>query len=156
MGKILNIRAVKNAGETPHPKSAGGEDGAFGPSDAALVLGAVRSARAVLRTVLLAVKAQHDRSVEYDHNETDRWNAAIGVAADKLRQVRDALIGTAGAPCLNWVTPLVLVEALEAALWYSAGFARDDSLDVNEHMSVLDVAIEAVDGLLSDCGEQGL
>ncbi|WP_395055724.1 hypothetical protein [Polaromonas sp.] len=124
---------------SPHP---------FGPRDAALIIRHVKAARAVLRTVALAVAAQIDGSVEYENNDTERWQPAIDAACAKLMVVRDVLMETGGAPPTDWLTPLGLLEAIGAALWHGNSCAPSEALDMVELVTVAQVAIDLLDSMI--------
>ena len=86
----------------------------FCASDAALVLRNVTAARAILRAVALAGRAQFDGSVKYENNKPERWQPAVDAACDRLQAVRDVLMQTSSSPNVDWFTSLTLVEALGA------------------------------------------
>lgn len=127
----------------------------FATTEAALVLNSVVATRAILRAVALAVAAQEDGSVEYEDNESRRWQPAIDEACAKMRTVRDVLMETYSAPGLDWVTPLVLLEAIGASLWYGHAGTGAKTLDSHELGSVLQVAIEAADSFLLEFETKG-
>lgn len=128
----------------------------FALSDAALIVQHVAAARAVLRTVALAVNAQIDGSVEYDNNKTERWQPAIDAACAKLETVRDVLIKTGRAPVVDWWTPLALMEAIGAALWHGNDLSQGERLEDVELATVAQVAIDSLDALMEDCERVGV
>jgi len=128
----------------------------FDASDAALIIQHVTAARAVLRTVALAVNAQIDGSVEYDNNKTERWQPAIDAACTKLEAVRDVLIKTRSAPGVDWWTPLALMEAIGAALWHGNGLSQGERLEDVELATVAQVAIDSLDALMGDYERVGV
>lgn len=128
----------------------------FGPGELALIIQHVRAARAVLRTVALAVAAQIDGSVIYENNDTERWQPAIDEACAKLMAVRDVLLKTAGAPSSNWWTPLSLLEAIGAALWHGNACAPSEALDMDELVIVSEVAIELLDSMIEGFESAGV
>lgn len=111
-----------------------------------------QAARAVLRTVALAIESQEDGSVSFDDTSgTSRWGSAIGSVCSRLQSVRDELTGTCGAPYLDWFTPLTLAEALDAALWYGHSCKDDERLSNFEAVSAAKVLIGSLDELLQEC-----
>jgi len=112
----------------------------------------IQSARAVLRAVILALGAQDDGSMIFDGDSgTSRWNAAVEPVCKRLERVRDELIGTAGAPYLDWVTSLTLAEALDAALWFGFSCEKNERLSNIEAVRAANVVIDSLDELLNEC-----
>ena len=128
----------------------------FDASDAASIIQHVTAARAVLRTVVLAVSAQNDGSIQFEHNTTDRWQPALAVACVKLVAVREVLTETRNAPPIDCFTSLTLVEAVDAALWHGSAGVHGDPLDDVELEIVARVAIESLDALMRDCEREGV
>ena len=122
----------------------------FGPADLRAVELHVIAARAVLRTVRIAVQAQLDGSVTYENNEVQRWQPAVDLAVTKLALARDVLIDKAGSPAVDWYTPLSLLEAAGAALWHTTACAKSERLDFVELETVVQVAIELLDSMRED------
>lgn len=156
MEKILNANVASEAADMQPNVNAARLDSAFSSGHAALVLANITSARAILRAVLLATQAQEDGSIEFEDNRVRRWQPAIDVAATKLCVVRSALMETSGAPALDWVAPLALVEALGAALWHGWSAKQGDFLDADEAQAVIQATIDALDALLKDCDDEGV
>jgi hypothetical protein len=123
----------------------------FSQTNAASVVRNTQAARVILRTVVLALEAVEDGSIQIkDGNNSSRWSAAISEASSRLEMVRDELMETRNPPPLDWVTPLTLVEALDAALWH--GYAVDDErLTNHEVVYAAKVVIESLDALLQEC-----
>ena len=128
----------------------------FGASDAALVLRNVTAARAILRAVALAARAQFDGSIEYENNKPERWQPAVDAACIRLQAVRDVLMQTSSSPNVDWVTPLTLIEALGAALWHGNSCSQGEQLEEMEMESVAETAIELLDSLMEDCEAEGV
>ena len=128
----------------------------FGKNQATLVLRNATAARAILRVVALAARAQIDGSVQYEDNKPERWQPAVDAACDRLQAVRDVLIDSRSAPGLDWFTSLALVEALGAALWCHHTASSVDSLDELEFETAAQVAIDTLDSLLADCEACGV
>ena len=128
----------------------------FSASDAALVLRNVTAARAILRAVALAARAQFDGSVKYENNKPERWQPAVDAACDRLQAVRDVLMQTSSSPNVDWFTSLTLVEALGAALWRGNSCSQGEQLEEVELESVANTAIELLDSLMEDCATEGV
>lgn len=128
----------------------------FAASDAALVLRNVTAARAILRAVAFAARAQFDGAVEYENNKPERWLPAVDAACVRLQAVRDVLMQTGSAPNVDWFTPLTLIEALGAALWCGSSCSQGEQLEVVELESVAETAIELLDSLMEDCEAEGV
>jgi hypothetical protein len=128
----------------------------FGPSDAALVLRNVTAARAILRAMSLAARAQFDGSIQYENNKPERWQPAIDAACVRLQAVRDVLMQTRSSPTVDWFTSLALVEVLGAALWYGNSCSQGKQLEEVELESVAEAAIETLDSMMEDCGASGV
>jgi hypothetical protein len=142
----------------PHKltKAPAGSVRDFCASDAALVLRNVTAARAILRAVALAARAQFEGSIEYANNKPDRWQPAVDAACVRLQAVRDVLMETRSAPNVDWFTSLALVEALGAALWYGNSCSQGKQLEEVELESVAEAAIETIDSLMEDCAASGV
>lgn len=124
----------------------------FSSSNVASVARNAQAARAVLRTVVLAIESQEDGSISFDDTSgASRWGSAIGSVCSRLQVVRDELVGTSGAPYLDWFTPLTLVEALDAALWHGYLCKDDERLSNLETISAAKVVIDSLDELLQEC-----
>lgn len=128
----------------------------FGCEAAALVLKNATAARSILRAVVLAARAQVDGSVEYENNNTGRWQPAVDNACVRLQAVRNVLIETRSAPNVDWFTPLALVEAIAAALWHGNSCSQGERLDEAELESVAQAAIESLDSLMQDFETEGV
>ena len=128
----------------------------FGPTEAALLLNNLSTARAIFRAVLLAVKAQIDESVNYKDNSVTRWNFAVEVACLRLEAVRDVLIQSAAAPSVDWFTSLTLAEAISAALWHGAALPQCEKISAPELESLAQVVIETCDSLVLECLKAGM
>jgi hypothetical protein len=126
--------------------------------DAASVLRHLSAARSILRTVALAAGAQTDGAVDFGDNAgAERWSAAVGAACERLRAVREILGESRGVVRLDYLTPLTLAEAIDAALWGAAtGSAPGDGLDTDELVCASGAAIEAIDALLQECDGAGM
>lgn len=124
----------------------------FSSSNVASVVRNVQAARAVLRTVVLAIESQEDRSTCFDDKlGTSRWHSTIELVCSRLEVVRDEFIETATAPFLDWFTPLTLAEALAAALWYGHSCKDDERLSNLEAVGAANAVIDSLDGLLQEC-----
>lgn len=136
--------------------SAATEATVFSSINAASVVRNVKAARVILRTVALALGAVEDGSTTFDDsNHSSRWSGAIGEACSRLTMVRDDLINLAEAPTLDWVTPLTLIEAFDAALWHGYSF-EDERLSNREAVCAAEVVIDSLDSLLQECASGGL
>lgn len=123
------------------------EDRYFTAVDLATVQRNVSHARAIMRTVMFAADAIDDGSMRIViGGAPEGWCNAVGLAADRLREVRGTLIETVGSPHIDWVTPLSMVEAIEAALWHSDQRLVDEkSIECGELRDVAGVAVECLD-----------
>lgn len=129
----------------------------FSSSNGASVVRNVQAARAILRTVVLAIGAQEDGSVSFDDDSgSSRWNPITGDACSRLRAVRAELMETACAPDLDWVTPLALAEALDVALWFGYSCKDENRLSNLEAISAAKVVIDSLDVLLQECDAAGI
>ena len=128
----------------------------FDASDAASIIQHATAARAILRTVALAVSAQNDGSIQYEHNTPDRWQPALAVVCGNLVAVREALTETRNAPPVDCFASLTLVEAVDAALWHGNAGVNGGPLDDKELLIVARVAIESLDALMRDCEREGV
>ena len=122
----------------------------FGPDDLRALELHVIAARAVLRTVRIAVQAQLDGSVNYEDGGVERWQPAVDLAFTELAFARDLLIEKAGSPVIDWWTPLSLLEATGAALWHANACEKPERLDNVELDTVVRVAIELLDSMRED------
>ena len=122
----------------------------FGPDDLRALELHLVAARAVLRTVRIAVQAQLDGSVNYENNGVERWQPAVDLAFTELAFARDLLIEKAGSPVIDWWTPLSLLEATGAALWHANACEKPERLDNVELDTVVRVAIELLDSMRED------
>lgn len=129
----------------------------FASEEAKTLLLNVNTARAIVRTVVLAIGAQIDGSIDYlGGNHVQRWDPAVDEACTRLEVVRDLCLQTSCAPNLNWFTPLVLLEAIAAALWFCHSCDADERLDFEEADTALRAVIQSLDLLLEECREQGV
>lgn len=137
-------------------KSGDGTVEKFSADHAARLLRNLTAARSILRVVALAARTQADGSVQYENNSVMRWHPALDEACIRLQAVRDVLIQTGSAPCLDWFTPLALVEAMGAALWHGNTCSHGELLEDVELDIVAQVAIESLDSLMRDCEREGV
>lgn len=115
------------------------------------------AAKAILRTVILAVKAQEDGSISYDDKAgTERWSPALGEVCCRLGLVRDVLMNNGDHLAIDWYTPLILAEALDAALWHGYTCAQQVRLDCEEFTCAAQVVVDSIDELLIHCDDAGL
>ncbi|MBP8019394.1 MAG: hypothetical protein KAY82_05105 [Hylemonella sp.] len=120
--------------------------------EAASLLLDVRGARAILRTVILAIRAQEDHSIVFDDKAgTERWSPAVGEALERLGAVRSVLVNAKNGHFVDWVKPINLVEAVDAALWHGYTCPPDDGLKPQELLTALKMSIGAIDELLRQC-----
>ncbi len=117
----------------------------------------MRHARAMLRTIMGAIQAIEDGSVNFGSMEVDadakRWSPITAAAREELIAVRDTCMNSAGdspALALDWYTPLAQIEALDAALWYDGCRQSGEGL---ENVEIFDAA-EAIVGSLDRLLEQ--
>lgn len=120
----------------------------FGAGDLKTVMQHVAAARAVVRTIELAVKAQLDGSMTYENNGPERWQPAIDLAAAKLDLVREVLGDKLDSPPVNWWTPLCVLAAMGAALWHGNTRIQSEQLDGDDLDTMARVAIELFDSLM--------
>ena len=115
------------------------------------------AARAILRTVILASDAQEDGSILYaDNAGTERWCPALGVVRGKLEAVREILMNTSGRMEIDFFSPLVLVEALDAALWHGNSPGPVERLDNIELVTAAQAAVDSIDDMLGECQAAGV
>lgn len=119
----------------------------FSAGDLQTVARHVAAARAVVRTIELAVKAQLDGSINYENNGPERWQPAIDLAAAKLNLVREVLGDKLDSPPVDWWTPLCVLEAMGAALWHGNTRIQSEQLDGDDLDTMAHVAIELFDSL---------
>ena len=131
------------------------ESNIFGPGDIQLAIQRVTAARAVLRTVALAVDAQLDASMAFDNNGVERWQPVVELAVYKLSDVRDMLIHKSAAPALDWFTPLGFLEAISGALWHGNACAVTERLEHAELSTAARIAIELLDSLMLVLEKEG-
>jgi hypothetical protein len=130
--------------------------GAFSSINMASVIRNVHAARVILRTVLLALGAVEDGAASFDDKSgASRWFAAIGVACSRMAMVRDELMETSNAPPLDWIAPMAMLEALDAALWFGYSCPDETRLTNVEAMSSAQVVIDSLDEFLLACDEVG-
>lgn len=141
------MKNVQNAQSGATPKTS---VQIFGPGDLRAVELHVVAARAVLRTVRIAVQAQLDGSVNYENNGVERWQPAVDFATIELSFARDLLIEKRDAPFVDWWTPLSLLEATGAALWHANSCSKSERLDNVELDTVVRLAIELLDSMRED------
>lgn len=111
----------------------------------------LESARVILRTVLLALRAEDNGSISHPDNlGASRWSPAIGSVLRRLTSVRRALMDTADAPPIDWPTPFTLVSALDSALW-DGSCTTAPVLASDEAQLAIQVAIDSIDESLGDC-----
>lgn len=117
----------------------------------------VRHARAMLRTIMGAIQAIEDGSVNFGSMEVDadaqRWSPITAAAREELIAVCDTCMNSTGdspAAALDWYTPLAQIEALDAALWYDGCRRSGEGL---ENVEIFDAA-EAIVGSLDRLLEQ--
>lgn len=111
----------------------------------------LRHARAMLRSVMVAIRAIEDGCVNFGSMEVDadaqRWSPLTAVVRNELIAVRDTCVNSVcDSPVAewDWLTPLAQIEALDAALWYGVCMPSGDGLD---NLDVFDAA-EAIVGTL--------
>ncbi|MBK1685188.1 hypothetical protein CKO18_16675 [Rhodoferax fermentans] len=111
-----------------------------------------KAARVILRTVVLAIRAVEDGSASFDEDSTSsRWSAALGAARSRLAMVRYELTEKSHAPCLDFVEPMVLIDALDAALWFGQSCTDASRLTNMEAMIAAEVVIDSLDEFLREC-----
>lgn len=147
---------MANLNPTPNKPTLDAPVGVFSATEAALVIGNIKFARAILRAVALAARAQFEGSVNYENNNTERWQPAVDAACVRLQAVRDALMETGPAPCVDWYTSLTLLEAMGAALWHGNGCSQADKLEEVELESLAQVVIESLDSMMEECFTTGV
>lgn len=136
------------ADETVTPLATSARSDRYTPDDARMGLQQAMQAKAILRSVQLAVAAQEDGAVVFDGGGAVRWGPAIGAAAARVALVRDSLMEKSGAPAVDWTAALVLLEAFDAALWQSAGRdAQTERMQADEVSDMAQVAIDELDRL---------
>lgn len=147
------MREQQTAPENRSPDTAD----EFTPSVAAALLCNVRTARAVLRAFILAIRAQDDGSVLYsDKAACGRWHFAIDEVCTRLAEARDALTGTCNCVSVDWFTPLTLAEALDAALWYGSSLVKNDRLNSHEAVFAAQAVVHSLDNMLLECEATGV
>ena len=110
------------------------------------------AARVILRTVVLALGAEDDGSMAFKGNTgSSRWHPAVNAACNRLLKVRDELMETSNPPALDWLTPVGLIEALDAALWHGYSCPEETRLTNMEAMSAAEVVIDLLDEFLLEC-----
>jgi hypothetical protein len=129
----------------------------FSAVNAASVVRNAQAARVIFRTVVLAMSAVEDGSMSFDDNgKSSRWSAAISAACSKMKLIRDDLMETSSAPTLDWYTPLNLIEALDAALWFGGCSCPDETQLTNvEAIHAAEVVIHSLDDFLLECDTLG-
>lgn len=115
----------------------------------------VRHARAMLRTVMVAIQAIEDGSVNFDSMEVDaeaqRWSPIAAAAREELIAVRDTAMNSpvdSPAAALDWYTPLAQLEALSAALWYDGCRRSGERLESWEIFDAAEAIVVSLDELL--------
>jgi hypothetical protein len=120
----------------------------YSSGEVELVRANVETARALLRTLILAAAAVKEGAISFDDDpSTSRWGSVLCQVCKRLVMVRSALAESISAPSLDWVTPLVMAEALDAALWGGATGQRMRNLDSAEVMEAAQVIVDALDVL---------
>lgn len=111
--------------------------------------------RAMLRSVMMAIKASEDGSVNFSNGgygaDVQRWGPVTAAARSEMIAVRDTSINSpidSPAGGLDWVTPLAQIEALDAALWHSASTQSSDRLESFEVFDAAEAIVNSLDGLL--------
>ena len=131
--------------------AAGSIGEVFGPQHMSNVVAQLETARVILRTVSLALRAEEDGKVSHsDKVGAARWSSATAAALVRLKGVRDLFNETSAAPALDWVTSLTLIDALDSAL--IEGYCSSGELLTPEETSLaLGIIIDELDNLLGDC-----
>lgn len=120
----------------------------FNADDLKTVKQHVVSARAIVRTIALAVKAQLDGSINYESDGAERWQPVVDLATTKFEHARSLLTEKRDAPLVDWYTPHCLLEAMGAALWHGHTRIESEQLDGDELDTMAQVAIELFDSLM--------
>lgn len=115
----------------------------------------LRHARAMLRTIMVAIRAMEDGSVNFGSMEVDadaqRWSPLTAAARDELIAVRDTCINStcdSPASAWDWMKPLAQIEALDAALWYGGCARSGDGLENPEIFDAAEAIVGSLDELL--------
>ena len=124
----------------------------FFASDAVgLVRVNVATARALLRTLILALEAVEDGAILFKEDPGPaRWSNVLSQVCKRLVTVRTALTESVSAPSVDWWTPLNLADALDAALWGAATGKRVWGLEGPEVISAAQAVIDSLDALMED------
>lgn len=111
--------------------------------------------RAMLRSVMIGIKAIEDGSVNFGNggysSDAQRWGPVTAAARSEMIAVRDTSINSpVDSPTggLDWVTPLAQIEALDAALWHSASTQSGDRLENFEVFDAAEAIVSSLDELL--------
>lgn len=119
----------------------------------------VRRARAMLRTVMGAIEAIEDGSVNLHSMEVDadsqRWSPITAAAREELAAVRDVAMNST-AFAVDWYTPLAQIEALDAALWYDGGRQSGKRLEREEIFDAAEAIVSSLDALLEQASSPAI
>jgi hypothetical protein len=125
--------------------------GEFQPESLERLRQRVRHARAMLRTVMGAIEAIEDGSVNFGSMESgadaQRWSPITAAAREELVAVRDTATNST-AYALDWYTPLAQLEALDAALWYDGCRQAGKRLERDDVFDAAEAIVESLDGML--------
>ena len=69
---------------------------------------------------------------------------ALGVVRGKLEAVREILMNTSGSMEIDWFSSLMLVEALDAALWHGNSPGPVERLDNIELVTAAQAAVDSL------------
>jgi hypothetical protein len=115
----------------------------FGYEQACDALRKTAQAMAILQVIWIAVEAGEDGCVTFKGQGVERWQISIDAAVECAHGARDVFIEKrVSAPdCLDWWTPVNLLEAMGAALWGIESGVAKGRLQPDQLQSMIDVAM---------------
>lgn len=115
----------------------------FGYEQACEALRKTAQAMAVLQVIWIAVEAVEDGCVKFKGQGLERWQVSVDAAVQCAHAARDVITeGSVSAPdCLDWWTPVNLLEALGAALWGIESGVAEGRLQPDQLQSMIDVTM---------------
>ena len=118
-------------------------------SHAAALRRNINEARALVRVMNLAADAIVDGGFAGEDPRTaGQFSGAWVPISTRMHAVRDVLMETIDAPGLDWVPPVQLSDALDAALWgTSQAQIGADGLTYGELVTATDVLLGQLDAL---------
>lgn len=120
----------------------------FGYEQACEALRKTAQAMAILQVIWIAVEAGEDGCVHFKGkgNGVERWQISVDAATECVQGARDVIIerSVTAPDCLDWWTPVNLLEAMGAALWGLQNCVDSGRLQPDQLQTMIDVTMESL------------